>query len=102
YPAVAQAILDESVTADPLGALVASTAMIAADAPLTAAALEAVATAADNEAAGLTPFASPSFPIAQAGGPYSGGTGTPIAFDAGATTDPDTATNSLTFRWDMN
>lgn len=39
-------------------------------------------------------------PVAEAGGPYTGSEGTPITFDASASSDPDG--NTLQYRWDFN
>jgi predicted outer membrane repeat protein len=41
-------------------------------------------------------------PVPNPGGPYVVGEGSYLTLDAGASTDPDTATNRLAYRWDLN
>lgn len=102
YGVLAQDILDDPVSADPLGDLDALTALTVTEASDTIAELNTLAAAADAEAAELLDLVTPVAPEADAGGPYAGNVETPITFDASGTTDPDTAIESLTFNWDMD
>ncbi|PIX83214.1 MAG: hypothetical protein COZ33_06610, partial [Nitrospirae bacterium CG_4_10_14_3_um_filter_70_108] len=42
------------------------------------------------------------FPTANAGGPYTGNEGSPIALDASGTTHPDYANTALSYAWDLD
>ena len=49
----------------------------------------------------LLPEFTPHHPVADAGGPYSGLTGSQITLDGGGSTDPDVG-DLLTYAWDLN
>ena len=52
-----------------------------------------------SETITITVLANNHPPVANAGGPYSGGTGLPIQFDGSASSDPDG--NNLTYAWNF-
>ena len=70
--------------------------------PQHAASFDADATDATTKVSALGPIAANNIPPStDAGGPYSGSEGTPIHFDASATTSV-CGTDSLAFRWDFS
>ncbi|HEX9593211.1 MAG TPA: hypothetical protein VGB12_07695, partial [bacterium] len=70
-----------------------------------AAAVAALTDFADDMAAEQAVLAAQlrlPFPTADAGGPYTGNEGSPIALDASGTTHPDYANTALSYAWDLD
>jgi hypothetical protein len=99
---VALEILNAPVSADPLGDVAAASAALSAVMSESVEGLEALANAASDEVAQLLPSVASPLPVADAGGHYAGGVGTPISLNATGTSDPDTPPGSLTFSWDAD
>ncbi|HET8627389.1 MAG TPA: PKD domain-containing protein [Thermomicrobiales bacterium] len=82
------------------GTFAARAQVLQADNTATAGALQQLATSMEPVIADLQARTGNGLPTANAGGPYSGTVGAPIAFDASASTTPP-ATGPLTYAWDL-
>ncbi|HEX5504265.1 MAG TPA: PKD domain-containing protein [Thermomicrobiales bacterium] len=82
------------------GPFAASAQALQADNTATAGVFQQLATSMDPLIADLKAKSGDGLPTPNAGGPYSGTVGAPVAFDASASTTP-TATGPLTYAWDL-